>query len=99
MKGINLGTCSRLDSISARTVNSDYRITLLDPKSGRALLEGGQRFPEPVVVTILGSSFGGSMLRMGWLNVGMRIEIYADKHIVTSPIKSLALARDLCVAA
>ncbi len=35
------------DTILLRTHNSDYRILLLDPKTGRALVEGGDYLIEP----------------------------------------------------
>jgi hypothetical protein len=63
------------DTIHVRTRNSDYEIFLLDPKSGRALVRGGEYFAEPVEATVSGSSFGGCMLKMGWIGVGLRMEI------------------------
>ena len=36
-----LDSLNPFDTILVRTFNSDYRILLLDPKTGRALVEGG----------------------------------------------------------
>jgi hypothetical protein len=66
---------------------------MLDPESGRALIQGGQYFVEPVEATVSGSTFGGSMLKAGWLGVGLRMEIYYEgKRTVTSPVQELWVA-------
>ncbi|MCM3871990.1 MAG: hypothetical protein ND895_15000 [Pyrinomonadaceae bacterium] len=92
--GVDLATLVPFDVIAVRTVNSDYRIFLLDPETGRALLEGGGRIPEPVEVRVVGSSFGGSILRTGWIGVGLRMEAWgtAGTYIRTSPVQSLCVA-------
>jgi hypothetical protein len=78
------------DTIHVRTRNSDYEIFLLDPKSGRALVRGGEYFAEPAEATVSGSTFGGCMLKVGWLGVGLRMEIYANgQRTVTSPVQWL----------
>jgi hypothetical protein len=90
LEGITLMTLEPCDLIQARTHNSDYEIFLLDPKSGRALVRGGEYFAEPVEATVSGSSFGGCMLKLGWLGVGLRIEFYVNgQRTVTSPVQSL----------
>jgi hypothetical protein len=81
--------------ICARTLNSCYYIFLLEPDSGRALIQGGRYFSEPVEATVSGSTFGGCMLKMGWLGVGLRIEIcLKGQRIVTSPVQSLGVERE-----
>jgi hypothetical protein len=90
--GVELKTLNRYDAIIVRTANSLYRIFLLDPETGRALLEGGRHITEPVEAIIIGSSFGGSVVRTGWIGVGLRIDAWAgDKYIRTSLVKSLRL--------
>jgi hypothetical protein len=89
LQGIELATLVTFDTIVVRTVNSDYRMFMLDPETGRGLLEGG-KITEPVEARVLGSSFGGSVLRTGWIGVGLRIEALAkEKYIRTSPVQSL----------
>lgn len=89
LQGIELATLATFDTILVRTVNSEYRIFMLDPETGQALLEGG-KFTEPIEVMILGSSFGGSILRTGWVGIGVRIEALAqERYIRTSPVQSL----------
>jgi hypothetical protein len=94
LEGVSLTTLEACDTIHVRTRNSDYEIFLLDPKSGRALARGGECFAEPVEATVSGSSFGGCMLKAGWLGVGLRMEIYANgQRTVTSPVRSLRVER------
>ena len=94
LEGVTLMTLNACDMIHARTRNSDYEIFLLDPKSGRALVRGGKFFAESVEATVSGSTFGGCMLKAGWLGVGLRMEIFANgQRTVTSPVQSLRVER------
>ncbi len=90
LEGVTLTELEACDTIHVRTRNSDYEIFMLDPKSGRALAQGGEYFAEPTEVTVSGSTFGGCMLKLGWIGVGLRMEIYVNgKRAVTSPVQSL----------
>jgi hypothetical protein len=90
LEGVTLAALKACDTIHVRTRNSDYEIFMLDPKSGYALVRGGEYFAEPVEATVSGSSFGGCMLKLGWLGVGLRIEIYVNgQRTVTSSVQSL----------
>jgi hypothetical protein len=94
LEGVTLMTLEACDMIQARTRNSVYEIFLLNPGSGRALVRGGKYFAEPIEATLSGSTFGGCMLKMGWLGVGLRMEIYANGHrTVTTPLQSLRVER------
>jgi RNA polymerase-binding transcription factor DksA len=89
-EGIALETQRPYDTICIQTNNSDYRIMLLDPKSGRALVQGGRYFSEPIEATVLGSSTRSSAFRAGWIGVGFRIEVWAeDKLFSTSAVKAI----------
>lgn len=91
-EGIALRFLASFDTIRAKTLNSEYFIFLLEPETGKALVQGGRYFAEPVEATVSGSTFGGCMLKMGWLGVGLRIELcFNGQRIVTSPVRSLDL--------
>jgi hypothetical protein len=99
LQGVELATLARFDTIVVNTVNSQYRIFLLDPENGRALLEGGRQI-HAVEARVVGSSFGGSILRTGWVGVGLRMEACAnDKYIRTSPVQSLWIERQTSIEA
>jgi hypothetical protein len=90
LEGVTLQTLKPSDTIRVRTCNSDYEIFLLEPESGRALIKGGEYFAQPLEVTVSGSTFGGSMLKLGWLCEGFQMEFNANgRRIVTSPVQEL----------
>jgi len=90
LEGVMLETLRPCDTIHVRTRNSDYEVFLLDPEAGRALVKGGKYFAEPMEATVSGSTFGGGMLKLGWLGVGLRMEICANgKRVATSPVREL----------
>ena len=92
--GVELETLEPFDTVWVRTLNSDYRLFLLDPETGRALVEGGQHFVEPVEAIVNGSTFGGSTLKCGWIGVGMRMELWVKDHAVSSsPVQSIRVDR------
>lgn len=87
--GVALETLAPFDTISVRTRNSDYRVFLLDPRTGRALVQGGKYFPEPVAAMMNGSTFGSFTLKEGWIGIGLRMEFEANGKITsTSPVES-----------
>jgi hypothetical protein len=94
LEGVTLRRLEARDTIYARTNNHDYEILLLDPDSGRAMVKGGKYIVESTEATVVGSTFGGCMLKVGWLGVGMRMEILAgDQYLVTTPLESLRVVR------
>jgi hypothetical protein len=89
LAGVALETLKPFDTICVRTVNSDYRICLLEPSS-RALVEGGYNFAEPVEAMVNGSTFDGYTLRGGWIGVGLRLGMWVNDRLVsTSPVQSI----------
>src|SRR5215470_6271602 len=90
LEGVTLMALEACDTIHVRTRNSDYEIFMLDPKSGRALVRGGEYFAEPLEATVSGSTYGGCMLKAGWIGVGLRMEVSVNgQRTVTSPVQSL----------
>ncbi|MFN0088557.1 MAG: hypothetical protein ACKVX9_24420 [Blastocatellia bacterium] len=94
LDGVALRTLAQFDTVCARTQNNDYYLFLLEPESGKVLVQGGRYFEEPIEATVSGSTFGGCMLKMGWLGIGLRIEFCAGgQRIVTSPVQSIRIDR------
>jgi len=88
---------NQFDTILLQTQNSEYRILVLDPKTGRALVEGGAHFVEPGEALLMGSALPGSDFKSGMICAGCRLEIWADdKVFLTSPIKSLGVKHNPC---
>ena len=86
-QGIALDKLSPLDTILVQTRNSNYRIFLLDPQTGRALIEGGP-FAQPVDAVVNGSVVR-STFKNGWIGTGMRLEFWTEGKLTsTSPVQS-----------
>lgn len=85
-----LESLNPFDTILVRTFNSDYRILLLDPKTGRALVEGGHYLLEPNDAWLKGSAVLGDALKPGMICVGCRLEMWVHERVfLTSPVKSM----------
>jgi hypothetical protein len=92
--GIALETLEPLDAICVHTLNSDYRIFLLDPMTGRAIIQGGRYFAEPVDAQVIGSTLHGTTFKLGWIGVGMRIEFWTKGRLAsTSPVQSFRVEK------
>ena len=77
---VPLETLQPFDTILVRTVNTDYRIMLLDPKTGRALIEGGQYLAEPREGSVAGSKLHESIFTLGSIVVGYHLELWVEEN-------------------
>lgn len=74
------------------TRHSCYRLTINDGLRGRVTVVGGTVFPEPADVRVDGATAGGSVIKAGWIGVGLRMEMSVGmKRITTSTVKFLAI--------
>ena len=69
--------------LEVKTCNTRYRFTLLD-RQGRAVVTGGSRFEQPTEVHIEGSTAGGRALQIGWIGVGLRLEMSIGMRTITT---------------
>ena len=75
-----------------QTDHSEYRLIVLDNDRRRVLVEGGAMFPEPVPAVVQGASAGGSLVKTGWIGVGLRMELVVEPQWVrTSPVRTIVL--------
>jgi RNA polymerase-binding transcription factor DksA len=89
---VALESLSAFDTLMLQTHNSEYRILLLDPMTGRSLVEGGDYLDEPSEALVRGSAAPGSAFKPGSICVGGRLEMWVNERaVVTSPIKSIEL--------
>ena len=71
--GVFLETLPPGTQLEVQTENRAYQI--VHQGKGKALISGHPEFcPHPVLVGIHGSTWGGSMLKVGYLGRGMRME-------------------------
>lgn len=95
--GVCLQNLNANDLVVFSTLNSEYRLLVLDPPNRRVRVQGGGLFTEPTEAVLTGASYGGSMIRLGWICRGMQIELIrqtADKKVMnflTSPVEDIRL--------
>lgn len=80
-------------ALNVRTVNSRYRIVVLDGPNHVVHICSGTAFPEDTSVRIEGATASGSALKRGWIVVGFPIEIFLGRlRIKSSPVTSVVKA-------
>jgi hypothetical protein len=91
--GVYLRDLSYMDTLEVTTRNTRYIIVM--DRDGEAWIAGHPRFcPEPVLVRISGSNWGGSMIKLHFIGRGMRLEFRHPDYegaVVTSPIVDIRL--------
>ena len=76
--------------LSVNTRNSRYRLLMLDGSGCHALVQGGRYFCEETEARIEGATCLGSSLRVGWICLGLRLELSVNgKRIVTSRVRAI----------
>ena len=91
VEGIYLSELSAGDVLVIETQNNTYSLVYLGAAAA-LLAKHSLRLTEPMSVNVLGSTWGGSALMMGFLGVGMCMEVQQledERILVTSPIQSL----------
>jgi hypothetical protein len=91
--GVQLRDLPPMTTLVVRTRNSEYHIVV--SSGDEVLVKGGHFFPSLTEARFSGASVGGSFLKVGWIGVGLRMEILAEgRRIVTSPVYDIATAAD-----
>jgi hypothetical protein len=91
--GVQLRDLPPMTTLVVRTRNSEYHIVV--SSGDEVLVKGGHFFPSLTEARFSGASVGGSFLKVGWIGVGLRMEILAEgRRIVTSPVYDIATADD-----
>lgn len=93
--GVDLGELPTLTRLYVRTQNTVYHVILLSPAESKVLVQGGRFFSEPTESYLCGSSYGGNLLKVSWVGLGMRIEVMREgRRIVTSTVQSIHVIDD-----
>jgi hypothetical protein len=86
--GVALGSVQPLTALVVETRNTRYHIIVRD--SDEIVIQGGSFFPDPTPAHFEGASLGSSLLRLGWIGLGLRMEIRANgQRIVTTPVRTI----------
>jgi hypothetical protein len=91
-EGVSLPDLEPLTTVVVQTSHSVYRMTVLHDTT--VLLRGGA-FPVETVARLHGSGFGGYLLKLGWVGVGLRMEFSVDgKRFITSTVRAITTECD-----
>ena len=83
--GVQLRDLPPMTTLRVRTRNSEYQIVV--SSGDEVLVKGGHFFPSLTEARFSGATVGGSFLKVGWIGVGLRMEILLDgRRIITSPV-------------
>ena len=76
------------------TCNSCYRVVMLDHHRN-VLVQGGRYFQQATEARLEGSALGGSLLKAGWIVLGLCMEVsHLGTRIVTSRVRSISVNMD-----
>lgn len=90
--GVDLSDLPRGTELLVETRNSQYRLVLLDDRGRNALIEGGRHFREWTEVQINGSMCGESLPRVGWIGLGLSLELTVHgMRLLTSRVRSIRI--------
>lgn len=91
--GVALRQLEPLTELTVQTRNTSYRIVVAH--AADIVIQGGAFFPDPTRAHVEGSSVGGNLLKIGWIGVGLRMEIVAEgRRIVTTAVRSIVRRDD-----
>jgi hypothetical protein len=91
-EGVNVSALAAGTIVSVNTRHSQYRVVLINPQEGRALVTSAVWFPQPTEVRVEGATAGGSMLKTGWIGIGLKLELsIGRRRITTSRVLSVTV--------
>src|SRR6188474_1965034 len=91
-EGVQLESMQDMETLTVRTENSTYEITVICGRTGEILIRGGRFFPEFTPAKLAGSSLGGSFLKLRGIYAGFSLEVHFDKRlIITSRVRSISV--------
>ena len=96
-EGIDVREAEPLVPLLVATRNSLYRVIPLRFGVSDVLVQGGQFFSEATKARLVGSTFGGSFLKMHCINIGMHLEFDAACEggpIITTRVAEVRTERD-----
>jgi hypothetical protein len=92
--GIDIRELAPGTIVIVRTRYSRYRLVMVEPETQRMLVSGGDWFPVPTEAQLVGATGGGSMLKPGWIGVGLKVELrQMDQRITTSLVDAVTIER------
>ena len=95
--GLSVLALQPLTALFVETRNTRYHIIV--SRGDEILIQGGAFFPDPTPARLDGASLGSSLLKVGWIGIGLRMEIRtAGQRIVTTSVRSIVQAEPETIA-
>jgi hypothetical protein len=92
--GVQIEQMDEMQKLLVGTRNSLYEITVVDRWSGEIVIRGGQFFPRATSAWLSGATFGGSILKLRGIYIGLQMEINADgRPLLTTRVKMIAVEK------
>jgi hypothetical protein len=93
-KGVALQLLAAGTRLTVNTRNTRYQVIVLDPATRQVTVSGGPTLRKRFEGRLEGATTGGSLLRLGWIGVGLRMELSTgDRRITTSVVRSVTIER------
>lgn len=94
-RGVDLRSLPPGTELVVDTRNSRYRLVMLED-GPNVLVQGGPYFGQETVARVEGSIVRGSLLKIGWIGLGLCLEMSArGQRIVTSCVRSIRIANSV----
>jgi hypothetical protein len=91
--GVDVRTLPAGTEVAVETSNSRYRLVMVSDHGSRALVQGGRHVGDEREARIQGSTLRGSLLRLGWIGVGLSMELSIQGRLLdTSRVRSITIS-------
>ena len=91
-EGLHVASLAPVTRVRVRTRNTEYRMTVVEPKDWTVLVQGGRFFPTERMAFLCGSGYGGTLLKVAWIGIGLCCELSTEgQRVVTSPVQELEI--------
>lgn len=95
LRGLHVGSLAPITRLAVTTLNTEYKITVIEPRDWKVLVQGGRFFPTERIAYLCGSGFGGTLLKVAWIGIGLCCELSTEgQRVVTSPVQNFRVLTD-----
>lgn len=89
-EGVQLSHLPPFTTLRVRTMNSLYHVVIT--QGPEVYVQGGAFFPDLTPAYLEGASVGGSCIRVGWIGLGLLLEIHSGgRRTITSPVCAISI--------